>query len=173
VTGDVLIEAPGGGIDTVSSSIAYVLGADLENLTLTGLAAIDGTGNNLDNLLMGNVAANTLAGGIGNDSLDGGLGADVLIGGTGNDAYWVDTTLDLVTENPGEGLDTITSTVTWSLGADVENLTLGGVAVINGTGNAAANTLTGNTAANQLYGLGGDDALDGGSGNDLLDGGAG
>jgi serralysin len=74
-------------IDSVQSSISYRLGINVENLTLTGAANINGTGNNLDNLLTGNASANTLTGGAGNDTLIGGLGTDLLIGGAGNDIF--------------------------------------------------------------------------------------
>jgi Ca2+-binding RTX toxin-like protein len=76
--GDVIVEAAGGGIDTVQISASYTLGGgELENLTLTGNAAIDGTGNDRDNTIIGNSAANTLTGGMGADTLTGGAGADV------------------------------------------------------------------------------------------------
>ena len=75
------------GVDTVRSSLGWTLGANVENLALTGAAAINGTGNGLDNIILGNTAANVLTGGAGNDTLDGGLGADTLIGGAGNDTY--------------------------------------------------------------------------------------
>jgi Ca2+-binding RTX toxin-like protein len=72
-------------IDTVEASITYTLGANLENLTLTGSGAIDGTGNSLNNILIGNSRNNTLKGGDGNDTLIGGGGSDILVGGAGND----------------------------------------------------------------------------------------
>ncbi|MDW2812726.1 hypothetical protein R5K32_21710, partial [Acinetobacter baumannii] len=78
-------ENAGEGIDTVLSSITYTLGNNLENLTLTGSTAINGTGNALNNVLIGNSAINTLTGGAGDGYLNGGGGADKLLGGTGND----------------------------------------------------------------------------------------
>jgi Ca2+-binding RTX toxin-like protein len=85
--GDTTIERAGGGTDTVQSAVAWTLAGQVENLTLTGTAAVNGTGNTLNNALTGNSGANTLNGGAGNDTLEGKGGADVLIGGTGNDAY--------------------------------------------------------------------------------------
>ena len=181
-SGDKVIEATGGGLDTVQSSITYTLGTDVENLTLTGAAAINGTGNTLANVMIGNNGANLLSGSSGNDSLaggggadtlDGGTGTDSLSGGTGDDTYVVDTTADVVVEAAGEGADVVQSSVAWTLGNNVENLTLTGTSGLSGTGNADANTLTGNTGANILAGLEGDDTILAGNGNDTLDGGVG
>ncbi len=171
--GDVVTENAGEGTDTVQSSITYTLGANVENLTLTGTTAISGTGNTLDNVLTGNTGANTLTGGAGNDTLNGGAGADTMIGGIGNDTYVVDNVGDVVTENAGEGTDTVQSSITYTLGANVENLTLTGTGAINGTGNALDNVITGNTGNNSLTGGVGNDTLSGGLGNDTLNGGTG
>ena len=133
------------------------LAANRENLTLTGATAINGTGNTLDNVLLGNSVNNTLTGGAGNDTLTGGVGNDTMIGGTGNDTYVVDVAGDVVMENVNEGTDTVQGSLTYTLGANVENLTLTGTAAINGTGNTLNNTLTGNSAANMLIGGAGDD----------------
>lgn len=171
--GDVVLENLGEGTDTVQSSVAYVLGSHLENLTLTGSAAIVGTGNELNNALTGNTGANLLSAGDGNDTLNGGTGADTLVGGAGNDTYVVDNVADIVTENVGEGIDLVQASVSYALGAEVENLTLTGTGAINGTGNALSNVLTGNTVANTLAGGDGNDTLNGGTGADLLIGGAG
>jgi Ca2+-binding RTX toxin-like protein len=178
---DTVVELPGEGIDTVEAAFTYSLGENLENLTLTGTAAINGSGNELDNVLTGNAAGNILIGGAGNDRLDGKGGADTLIGGSGDDTYVIDSS-DTIIENVGEGIDTVEAAFTYTLGAHLENLRLTGSAKINGTGNALDNVLTGNGAINTLnggdgndtlYGMGGDDILNGGAGNDLLDGGAG
>ena len=172
-TGDVVTENANEGIDSVQSSITYTLGNNVENLTLTGTTAINGTGNALDNIIIGNSAINTLTGGVGNDTLDGGLGADKLIGGTGNDTYIVDNTGDVITENANEGIDTVQSKITYTLGNNLENLTLLGSSAINGTGNTLDNIIIGNSAINTLTGGVGNDTLDGGLGNDILIGGAG
>jgi Ca2+-binding RTX toxin-like protein len=180
--GDVVIENANEGTDLVKSSVSYTLGANIENLTLTGTGAISGTGNDLANTLIGNGGANLLIGGAGNDTLrgnagndtlDGGLGADSLRGGTGNDSYLVDNAGDVVTEYAGEGTDSVFSSVSYTLGSNVDHLTLTGADAINGTGNSLANTLTGNAGANILRGMGGDDRINGGQGNDTIDGGTG
>ncbi len=170
---DLVIENPGEGTDTVQSSIGYSLGANVENLTLTGSAAINGVGNELNNVLVGNSATNTLTGGDGNDTLNGGVGADTLIGGTGNDVYVVDNASDVVVENLGEGTDTVQSSISYTLGANLENLTLTGSSAINGIGNELNNSLIGNAAANTLTGGDGNDTLNGGVGADTLIGGTG
>jgi len=164
--GDVVNENAGEGNDLVQSSVTFVLGNNLEKLTLTGSSSINGTGNTLDNVLTGNGVANTLTGGAGNDTLDGGVGNDTMIGGTGDDTYAVNVATDVVTENANEGTDTVLSAVTLTLASNVENLTLTGTSAINGTGNVLANTITGNSGANRLDGGAGADTLAGGAGND-------
>lgn len=166
--GDIAIENLNEGLDTVQSSITHILGANVENLTLTGTAAINGTGNALDNVLTGNSAVNTLTGGEGNDTLDGGAGADKLLGGLGNDIYVVDNTGDAITENTNEGVDSVQSKVTCTLAANVENLILTGTTAINGTGNALNNLLVGNAANNTLAAGTGNDIIQGGAGTDAL-----
>lgn len=167
-TGDVVTEVAGEGIDTVQSTIAYILGETLENLTITASGTLAGTGNALDNILIGGSGVNTLTGLAGNDRLDGGSGADTLIGGQGNDSYFVDNTNDVITEQAGEGLDSMTITTARTLSAYVEVLFVGGTAGIAGTGNELANLLRGNTGNNTLTGGGGTDILEGGSGTDVL-----
>jgi len=175
-SGDVITENVGEGTDLVRSSVTFSIAAfqHVENLTLTGNAAINGTGNTLDNVITGNAASNTLNGGDGNDTLNGGLGADTLIGGLGNDIYIVDAS-DSITENLGEGTDLVRSSVTFSIAPfqNVENLTLTGNAAINGTGNTLDNVITGNAANNTLNGGDGNDTLNGGAGADTLIGGLG
>jgi len=174
--GDTLVELAGGGTDRVLASVSYSLAAaaDVERLTLTG-SAINGTGNDGNNLLTGNSAANTLSGGGGADTLNGGGGADLLVGGTGDDVYIVSNAGDVVSETGGGGIDRVRAGVTFSIQnfAGVENLTLTGTGAIDGTGNALANAITGNAALNTLTGGGGNDTLDGGAGADVLIGGSG
>ncbi len=167
--GNVTVDG-GGGIDTIATALSYTLGANTENLTLIG-SAPNGTGNALNNTITGNAAANVLDGGIGNDFLDGGLGNDTMIGGAGNDTFVINSAGDLLFDSGG--VDLVRSTVSKTLGAGFENLTLLGTAPINGAGNAAANTILGNAGGNRLFGLGGNDTINVGAGHDTLDGGLG
>jgi Ca2+-binding RTX toxin-like protein len=162
---DVIVEAPAAGTDTVNSAVNYVLAVDFENLTLTG-NALTGTGNAVANVITGND---------GNNTLDGGLGNDTLIGGANNDTYLVDSSLDVIVEvgGGGAGIDTVISSATYTLSANVDNLTLTGAAALNGTGSVDNNQITGNAAANLLSGLAGNDTLIGGDGNDTVNGGVG
>ena len=101
------------------------------------------------------------------------LTPNVLEGGTGDDTYIVYAATDQVIEKAGEGTDTVRSSFSYTLGNDLENLTLTGTAATNGTGNGLANVITGNSAANVITGGGGGDTLVGGGGGDMLTGGAG
>lgn len=173
-TTDTVTEALNAGTDTVISTAAnFTLGANVENLTLSGSSNINGTGNELNNVLLGNAGNNTLAGLAGNDTIDGGAGTDTMSGGLGDDMFYVDNVGDGVNENASEGTDTVYSSVTFSLGANVENLVLLGSANFNGTGNTLNNSITGNAGANTLSGGEGSDTLSGGDGADILDGGEG
>ncbi|MEI9904583.1 MAG: calcium-binding protein [Asticcacaulis sp.] len=109
-------------MDTVMASVTYHIFAFVENLTLTGTADINATGNNLANILIGNS---------GNNVLNGQIGADILQGGAGNDGYIVDNSGDIVIENANEGTDKVLSSVSYALTANVENLTLTGAGNIN------------------------------------------
>lgn len=144
-------------VDLVRSTATHTLGASIENLTLEGGAAINGTGNELDNVIIGNSAANIL---------DGAEGNDVLEGRGGNDHYVVRETADEVLEVAGGGTDIVESHVSYTLGANLENLTLGGTNSINATGNAVANVIVGNAGSNLIDGGAGADTMAGGFGND-------
>ena len=182
-----LLANPEVGRLTDNVGIAY--GAIIEN-AIGGSGADVIIGNSVDNVLRGNggndvigggAGNDQLYGGAGNDELDGGIGNDLMDGSIGDDTYYVDSSSDVVVERMGEGTDTVRSTISYTLGNDVENLVLTGSAA-SGTGNAlnnvltgteSANTLSGGAGADTLNGLGGDDTLDGGSGNDTLVGGLG
>ncbi|TRW92845.1 calcium-binding protein [Paracoccus sp. M683] len=162
--GDVVSEGWNAGNDRVLSSVSYTLGAHVENLTLTGLAHLNGTGNALANQILGNA---------GNNILNGGVGADTMQGGAGNDTYIVDNIGDRVVEGLNGGVDRVQSSVSFTLGANVENMTLTGMAHINGTGNVLANQIIGNAGNNLIFAGLGNDNVQGGAGNDTLHGGLG
>lgn len=170
---DVVVEQLNEGTDQVYSSVTYTLSAQVEHLTLTGTLAINGIGNSQANNITGNAAHNHLNGEVGNDTLNGAAGADNLTGGLGNDTYVVDNIGDVITENLNEGIDRINSSVTYMLPVHVENLTLTGASIINGTGNNLGNVILGNAANNILSGGAGNDILNGGAGTNLLTGGVG
>ncbi|HTV69240.1 MAG TPA: calcium-binding protein [Rhizobiaceae bacterium] len=162
LAGDVVIEVAGQGTDTVNASVSYVLGANIEKLTLIGGAGITGIGNAL---------VNTITGNTGNNVLDGRGSKDTLKGGGGNDTYVLSNGTDTVVDS--SGIDTITSSISRNLGGygAIEKLTLLGSASSSGIGNALANTITGNGGANMLNGMGGHDILIGGLGRDTMTGG--
>ncbi|MDQ1919813.1 calcium-binding protein [Massilia pseudoviolaceinigra] len=157
---DQIIEAGEAGFDTVETGLTYTLASELEGLSLTGSADVDGTGNDADNALTGNE---------GNNRLDGGAGADTLNGGRGDDIYLTDSESDEVNEMADEGRDTIIRSydTTYILASGVDNLTLVGEAV-RGNGNELDNLITGNDADNNLLGLEGNDTLVGGLGKDAM-----
>lgn len=193
---DVVVDT--GGIDTVHSAVYnYTLEAGIEKLYLdynnvarkaTGNGSDNGMyGNGLGNVLdggagndklFGNGGNDTLLGGAGNDVLDGGSGNDRLEGGLGNDIYIVDSGSDIAFEATttvvgGAGTDLVQSwTNTFTLGTDVENLTLFDGAV-DGNGNSLANVIIGNSNGNYLNGAAGNDTLTGNGGSDNLYGGLG
>ncbi|WP_426142880.1 M10 family metallopeptidase C-terminal domain-containing protein [Pseudomonas sp. DWP3-1-2] len=142
-------------IDTVRASVNWTLGANTENLTLTGVSAIDGSGNDLNNFITGNN---------GNNVLDGRAGADSLKGKDGSDSYFVDDANDSVLETNSDsvtgGVDTVYSTLaSYTLGSNVENLALTGEGPLNGIGNALDNV---------VYAGAGDNVMDGRAGVDTV-----
>lgn len=148
------------------------------NNTLRGLAGDDNIDGGFGNdTLEGGDGNDTLNGGAGNDILDGGAGNDRMLGGAGNDVYIVTDAGDIVDEGGGPagilgGVDLVRATVDFTLGRNVENLSLEGTAT-NGTGNELNNEIIGNNVANVLEGLAGNDVLLGLGGADVLRGGAG
>ena len=184
--------------DTLTASVTTTL-ANVENLTLTGTSAINGTGNVGNNILTGNTASNSLSGGAGNDTIIGGGGNDTIIGGTGNDSliggvgnntysFPATTALgsDTITEVEAGGIDTIdftgtTVAVNVNLSATTAqrvnsnlNLSLSANNVIeNATGGTGSDRITGNTLNNTLNGGDGNDQLQGLGGDDILWGRAG
>src|SRR5262249_37411377 len=116
-TADVVTEAANEGTDTIETLVSLTLATNVENiLLLESPRAINGTGNALANVITGNSAANTL---------NGGVGADTLIGGAGDDIYVIDNQ-DTIIENVAEGVDTVQAGFTYTLGANIEKLTLTG-----------------------------------------------
>src|SRR6185295_3805086 len=134
---------PNEGYDWVESSVSYTLADNVEELALVGTGDLDATGNALKNVLFGND---------GNNVLDGGTNTDTMIGGAGNDTYIVERSTDLVVEYLDQGLDTVESSVSYTLTSDVEVLVLTGAAATHGTGNELENNLFGNTGSNVLDG---------------------
>lgn len=161
------------GIDTVRTSLSYVLGPQQENLVLLGKLDSTGTGNATSNRLLGNVGQNLLEGRDGDDWLDGGPGRDDLRGGAGDDNYVIDDANDIRKLVGDPGTDSVFSSIHYSLGRQQERLLFTGNASLRGAGNDSPNLLKGNRGSNTLSGLGGDDVIDGGLGRDVLIGGPG
>lgn len=154
------------GTDNVVSSVSFDMDVrgdgDVDNLTLSGTAAINGFGNAANNTITGNSGANIL---------DGRGGDDHLNGGGGNDTYYVDSSGDVLSDTAG--VETVYADTDWTLGTGFEKLILNGVGNYDGAGNAAVNTITGNDGSNSLFGGSGNDTLIGGLGSDILEGGIG
>jgi Ca2+-binding RTX toxin-like protein len=157
-TGDVVTESSNQGIDTIESNLTYMLGGNVENLTLTGAAAINGSGNSANNVLVGNIGNNTLDGGSGNDMADGGAGDDHLLGGSGDDQLLGGLGNDAL--NGGSGSDVL-------YGGDGIDTLDGGSGDDQLVGDAGNDTLTGGSGADQFASGAGNDTMTGGSGNDV------
>ncbi|MHC5739704.1 calcium-binding protein, partial [Nostoc sp.] len=167
---------------TTGAGIDYLYG-EAGNDTLNSAAGNDylyggigddyldgGAGNDY---LYGEAGNDTLNGGDGNDTLNGGTGDDVMNGGLGIDTYFIDSASDSIFEDTNAGIDSVNTSITWTLGNNLENLTLTGTGAIDGIGNILNNTIAGNSGANNLFGNEGNDSLSGNNGDDLLDGGTG
>lgn len=159
-----LLVADGGG-----GYISYLKNIDGGFTIAKGVVIENATGAGGNDTLIGNTSSNVLTGNGGNDTLNGISGADTFIGGLGSDTYITDGG-DTITEAADAGTDTVRSSVTYTLAANLENLTLINAAAITGTGNGLANRLDGstNTAANVLRGLAGSDIYFVGAG-DVVD----
>nr|WP_254454267.1 peroxidase family protein [Siccirubricoccus sp. G192] len=159
----------GAGRDTLDGGASGndTLNGGDDNDTLNGNAGAD--------LLNGDAGNDTLNGGNANDTLNGGTGADSMSGGNNNDTYVVDNIGDVVVELAGQGTDIVQTTLgSYTLGANVENLTFTGVGTFTGTGNTLDNTIRGSlTSSNMLDGSSGNDTVVGGSAADTLLGGIG
>ncbi len=156
---------PDAPVVRVGTDVSQTLAGGAFHDVLIGLGGDDQLyGNGGDDILDGGDGNDTLHGGDGNDVLDGGAGVDMMIGGTGNDTYYVDNPSDVVTELAGEGTDTVHTTVSYALTANVEIL----IADSN-----AGLALTGNTLDNLIIGGDGNDRINGGRGADHMQGGAG
>lgn len=171
--GDQVTEDPDAGHDWVLAFYvgSFTLPDNVEVLSLqyAGFGG-NGTGNALDNEIIGNDGSNWLIGLEGDDVLDGRGRADIMEGRQGNDTYYVDDPGDEVYEFDGFGdADLVRSSISYTLPHDVERLELLGSADIDGTGNDLGNAISGNGGANVLAGLGGADLLDGGEGSDTAD----
>ncbi|MEN3109664.1 putative Ig domain-containing protein, partial [Uliginosibacterium paludis] len=148
----------------ISEAITTVAGTGVADV-LTGTSGAD--------VLYGFAGNDTLNGGDGRDVLDGGAGSDLMTGGSGDDTYVVDASGDRVIEGANGGIDLVQSSINYTLGNNLENLTLLGTSGLSGAGNGLDNRLIGNAGANQLTGGAGSDLLDGGAGRDTLVGGVG
>ncbi|HEX2554288.1 MAG TPA: Ig-like domain-containing protein [Microvirga sp.] len=161
------------GLSVVQTLPVAVRNLDPEDVTGDGG---DDTfvGGPLADILRGEGGADTLRGGEGDDLLDGGAGADRMAGEEGDDVYVVSEAEDSVVEAPDAGEDKVLALVDWSLGADIEDLSLlDGAGDLDGQGNGLDNRIRGNDGSNRLDGRGGDDLLVGGGGADDLRGGSG
>lgn len=181
-------EKGGGGRDEVhlvGKNITLDLGPGIERVFVDGESEdVRVIGNGLSNEMTagpyargvefaGGGGDDTLIGADGADMLVGGAGVDRMVGGYGDDIYEVDSLNDLAFERAGAGIDTIVTSLSWTLAANVEKMILTGAADLRGTGNAESNEILGSAGDNQLFGLEGSDTLVGGAGNDRLDGGSG
>jgi Ca2+-binding RTX toxin-like protein len=153
-----------GTVENLTSDPSEAVGRFIEGTNFVNIL----TGTNYQDILMGYSGNDVLNGGLGADLLDGGNGNDRMIGGGGNDTYVVDANGDLVIERAGQGTDTVMSSISYTLGNNVENMTLTGSGNINGIGNGLDNLITGNSGNNQLSGLAGNDTIFGGAGNDTF-----
>ncbi|MDZ7814031.1 MAG: calcium-binding protein, partial [Ideonella sp.] len=198
---DVIVEVAGQGRDLVyfttpSYSPGWTMPENVEDLIIVSpnnsWFTNSVTGNSLANVMVGSswyyyeysknqlyggAGDDTLFGSSGDDTLSGGTGGDIMNGGDGGDVYFVDDVRDVVTETSTYGEDTVNSTVSWTLSANIENLRLTSDQLpylnLRGAGNELNNKIYGAAGADTLLGAAGKDTLEGGGGDDALYGGEG
>jgi len=172
---DVVQDTSTTAINSVLSSVNYVLPGNVNVLTLTGTAALVGTGNAGNDLLTANSGADTLIAGNGNDTLVSATSTQIesLVGGTGNDLFVVNNAADVISIGGTHGADSIQSSVSVTLPTTVNSLTLLGSANLTGAAVSGANVITGNAGSDILKAGSGSDTLIAGSGVDTLIGGSG
>jgi Ca2+-binding RTX toxin-like protein len=124
------------------------------------------TGESDNDYLYGGSGQDILFGDLGNDYLDGGADADSMVGGLGDDTYIVNSVNDSIYEKSNEGYDTVISSTSYLLNANIEQLRLLEGFNIHGTGNAQDNKIIGNSSDNILDGVTGADQMIGGLGDD-------
>jgi serralysin len=150
-----------------ATDFTVVNGTSPGGIVLNGTAGNDSlVGGAGSDTISGFAGNDTLVGGDGNDSLDGGSGIDAMNGGAGDDTYVVDA--GDVLGDPG-GIDTVVSSVNWTLGAGFENLTMAGTGALQGSGNALDNRMVGNSGNNYFNAQAGNDTILAGDGNDTID----
>jgi Ca2+-binding RTX toxin-like protein len=170
--------APEGGVGRIygtGSSSDSLIFSNVEVYQITGSAFNDEIlGGNYNDTLQGGGGDDFISGQAGNDILMGGIGNDTQIGGTGSDIYYLENSGDVISETStaATDIDTVRSFISYTLGANLERLSLQGTSSINASGNTLNNFLNGNTGSNNLAGALGNDTLNGGAGNDTLNGGA-
>ncbi|GKS68043.1 hypothetical protein W03_00470 [Nitrosomonas sp. PY1] len=158
----------------VTVSLNITTAQNTVNSGMDKLIGIDNLiGSKFNDRLTGDSDDNVIQGDAGNDVIRGWSGADTMLGGAGNDTYYVENAGDVVTEQSNAGIDLVSSNLSYTLGLNLENLTLTGPNEIDGVGNELNNKLIGNIARNLLSGNAGSDILKGGGGDDYLSGGSG
>jgi Ca2+-binding RTX toxin-like protein len=163
--GDSAVEGADGGRDLVVAIVSHQLAAHIEDMqaaSIAGSVPLSLTGNDLANRIWANQGHNVI---------DGGGGADLMVGYGGDDIYFVDDAGDAVYEGADGGLDLVRTSVSYTLGADVEALSVTNPAsgeALSLTGNDLANTISANAGQNLIDGKGGNDTLTGGAGADTF-----
>jgi Ca2+-binding RTX toxin-like protein len=165
--GDSIVELDGEGYDIVIARGSYGLGA---GVSAEVLMAENGNSSADPVQLLGNELSNLIYGTLGNNLIDGGAGQDIMVGYAGDDFYFVDHALEQIFEAPGEGRDTVATSIDYILapGLSIEVLQALGSAPLTLVGNELDNLIYGNSGNNVLAGVGGIDVMVGGAGNDVF-----